>query len=191
MYPEEFVQPMRQELTSIGFQELRTPADVDAVLTKTSGTVLVVVNSICGCAAGRARPAVAMALGEQGAPRGFDDGVCRPGHRCHHRARSYFTGYPAILTLRRLAARRQSWFHAGAERNRGRDPYAIAEDLTKAFDRYCSKSSVAQVRTDGRQVSGDQVSGVRVPSVKAKDLLIAPLPARWVITYQMLATFTF
>ena len=56
MYPEEFVQPMREELTRLGFQELRTPAEVDALLTKPGGTVLVVVNSICGCAAGRARP---------------------------------------------------------------------------------------------------------------------------------------
>ncbi len=51
MYPEEFVQPMREELTRIGFQELRTAQEVDALLTKPSGTVLVVVNSICGCAA--------------------------------------------------------------------------------------------------------------------------------------------
>jgi putative YphP/YqiW family bacilliredoxin len=68
MYPEEFVQPMREELTRIGFQELRTAAEVDALLTKPSGTVLVVVNSICGCAAGRARPAVAMALENKARP---------------------------------------------------------------------------------------------------------------------------
>ena len=62
MYPEEMVRPMRDELTRIGFRELRSPAEVDAVLGRSKGTVLMVVNSICGCAAGKARPAVAMAL---------------------------------------------------------------------------------------------------------------------------------
>lgn len=62
MYPEEFVRPMRQELTGIGFRELRTPDDVDAALQNEKRTVLVVVNSICGCAAGKARPAIAKAL---------------------------------------------------------------------------------------------------------------------------------
>ena len=62
IYPEEMVQPMREELTGVGFRELRTPDEVDALLGRSQGTLLVVVNSICGCAAGRARPAVAQAL---------------------------------------------------------------------------------------------------------------------------------
>ncbi|MGC1659445.1 MAG: BrxA/BrxB family bacilliredoxin, partial [Candidatus Acidiferrales bacterium] len=63
MYPEELVAPMRKELTGLGFQELRTPQEVDTILKDEKRTVLVVVNSVCGCAAGRARPAIAMALG--------------------------------------------------------------------------------------------------------------------------------
>ena len=59
MYDERIVEPMRQELTSVGFEETRTPKEVDAVLGEKKGTVLVVVNSVCGCAAGNARPAVA------------------------------------------------------------------------------------------------------------------------------------
>src|SRR3990172_10702393 len=68
MYPQEMVQPMREELTSIGFRELRTPDEVNSVLTQTRGSVLVVVNSICGCAAGKARPAVALALSHRVRP---------------------------------------------------------------------------------------------------------------------------
>ena len=62
MYPEEMVQPMREELTSVGFREMRTAEEVDAVLAPAKGTVLVAVNSICGCAAGKARPGIALAL---------------------------------------------------------------------------------------------------------------------------------
>ena len=61
-YPEEWVRPGREELTQIGFEELRSAEDVDSVLTKDEGTVLLVVNSICGCAAGKARPGIAQAL---------------------------------------------------------------------------------------------------------------------------------
>ena len=68
MYPEEFVRPMREELTSIGFREMRTPEEVDAVLKQENRTVLVVVNSICGCAAGKARPAIAKALSHSTRP---------------------------------------------------------------------------------------------------------------------------
>ncbi len=94
MYPEEFVQPMREELTRIGVQELRTPSDVDAVLKKDSGTVLVVVNSICGCAAGRARPAVAMAIENKARPDVLTTVFAGQDIDATTRARSYFTGYP-------------------------------------------------------------------------------------------------
>src|SRR5208283_5244937 len=144
MYPEEYVQPMRQELTSIGFQELRTPAEVDAVLSKTSGTVLVVVNSICGCAAGRARPAVAMALENKARPEVLTTVFAGQDIDATTQARSYFTGYapssPSVALLRdgKLV------FMLERKEIEGRDPYAIAEDLTKAFDKFCSKSTVAQ-----------------------------------------------
>lgn len=144
MYPEEYVQPIREELTRIGFQELRTPADVDAVLTKASGTVLVVVNSICGCAAGRARPAVAMALENKARPEVLATVFAGQDTDATNQARTYFTGYspssPSVALLRdgKLV------YMLERKEIEGRDPYAIAEDLTKAFDRYCSKSAVAQ-----------------------------------------------
>ena len=68
MYPEEMIRPMREELTTIGFREMRTPEEVDAILAQERRTVLVVVNSICGCAAGKARPALAKALSRQTRP---------------------------------------------------------------------------------------------------------------------------
>ena len=144
MYPEEFVQPMRQELSSIGFQELRTPAEVDAVLTKPSGTVLVVVNSICGCAAGRARPAVAMALENKARPEVLATVFAGQDIDATTQARSYFTGYPPSSPSIALLRDGKLVYMMERSEIEGRDPYTIAEDLAKAFDRFCSKTSVAQ-----------------------------------------------
>jgi len=144
MYPEEFVQPMRQELTRIGFQELRTPAEVDAVLTKDKGTVLVVVNSICGCAAGRARPAVAMALENKTRPEVLATVFAGQDTDATARARNYFTGYPPSSPSVALLHNGKLVFMLERKDIEGRDPYGIAEDLTKAFDRFCSPASVAQ-----------------------------------------------
>src|SRR5208283_1498799 len=146
MYPEEFVQPMRHELTSIGFQELRTPAEVDALLTKTTGTVLVVVNSICGCAAGRARPAVAMALENKARPEVLATVFAGQDTDATTQARSYFTGYPPSSPSVALLRDGKLVFMLERKDIEGRDPYAIAEDLTKAFDRFCSQASVAQAQ---------------------------------------------
>ncbi len=145
MYPEEFVQPMREELTSIGFQELRTSAQVDEVLTKPSGTVLVVVNSICGCAAGRARPAVAMALENKARPEVLTTVFAGQDTDATTQARGYFTGYPPSSPSVALLRDGKLVYMLERKEIEGRDPYAIAEDLTKAFDRFCTKSSVAQV----------------------------------------------
>ncbi len=141
MYPEEMVQPMREELTSIGFRELRTPGEVDAVLGGGKGAALVVVNSICGCAAGKARPAVAQALAHHPRPEILATVFAGQDREATARARSYFTGYepssPSIALLRDgklvyMLERRDI---------EGRDSFAIADDLTKAFDRYCAPTS--------------------------------------------------
>lgn len=144
MYPEEFVQPMREELTRVGFRELRTAAAVDALLGKTPGTVLVVVNSICGCAAGRARPAVALALEHKARPDVLATVFAGQDADATSQARSYFAGYapssPSIALLRdgKLV------FMLERKDIEGRDPYAIAEDLTRAFDRFCGQLSAAK-----------------------------------------------
>ena len=135
---------MREELTRIGFQELRTAAEVDALLTKPSGTVLVVVNSICGCAAGRARPAVAMALENKARPEHLATVFAGQDLDATTQARSYFIGYPPSSPSVALLRDGKLVFMLERKNIEGRDPYGIAEDLTRAFDRYCHPASVAQ-----------------------------------------------
>ena len=94
MYDERFVTPMRQELTQLGVEEMRTPQEVDAKLKDAKGTTLVVVNSICGCAARNARPAVAKALQHSTKPDSLTTVFAGQDIDATQRARSYFTGYP-------------------------------------------------------------------------------------------------
>ena len=143
MYPEIFVQPMREELTRVGFRELRSPADVDAVLANQRGTALVVVNSICGCAAGRARPGVAQALEHQPRPDTLATVFAGQDADATAQARSYFTGYapssPSIALLRdgKLV------FMLERKDIEGRDPREIAGDLVRAFDQFCRQETSA------------------------------------------------
>lgn len=143
MYPEEFVQPMREELTRIGFKEMRTAGQVDEVLGKSSGAVLVVVNSICGCAAGRARPAVAMALENKVRPAVLATVFAGQDSDATTRARSYFAGYPPSSPSIALLRDGKLLYMLERKDIEGRDSYAIAEDLTKAFDRHCASAAVA------------------------------------------------
>src|SRR5215210_9043160 len=102
-YPEFFVAPMRKELTDLGIKELRTPADVDAAVKHGAGTLMIVVNSVCGCAAGKARPAVAMALRHNSRPDVVATVFAGAAMEATDRAREYFTGYrpssPAVALL--------------------------------------------------------------------------------------------
>ena len=128
---------MRAELTRLGVKELRTAADVDAAVRETKGTLMVVVNSMCGCAAGRARPGIALALQHPVKPDVVATVFAGGDIEATDRARSYFTGYPpsspsvAILRDGKLVymmERRQI-------ENQGAD--AIARNLTDAFDQFC------------------------------------------------------
>lgn len=138
MYDERLVAPMRQELTTLGFEDLRTPADVDRAIGETPGTTLVVVNSVCGCSARNARPAVAMALGEAG-PRPDRLGTVFAGQdvEATQRARDYFTGYapssPSIALLKDGAI-----VHMIERREiEGRAPQDIAANLRAAIAKHC------------------------------------------------------
>jgi len=143
MYPEEMVQPMREDLTRIGFRELHTSPEVDEVLGKSQGTVLVVVNSICGCAAGRARPAVAMALEHGAKPNVLATVFAGQDGEATAQARSYFTGYPPSSPS--IALLREGKLVYMMERGdiEGRMPEDIAADLTRAFDRFCAPAHSA------------------------------------------------
>jgi putative YphP/YqiW family bacilliredoxin len=142
MYPEAFVAPMREELTRIGFQELRTPEQVDSTLGTEKRTTLVVVNSICGCAAGKARPAIAKALSNSARPEVLLTVFAGQDAAATDKARKYFTGYapssPSIALFRdgKLA------FMLERRDIESRDAFAIAADLTSAFERFCTPAPV-------------------------------------------------
>ena len=136
-YDERFVTPMREELTRLGVEEMRTPDDVDARLADAKGTTLVVVNSICGCAARNARPAVALALAHDHTPDTLTTVFAGQDLDATARARSYFTGYapssPQIALLKDGAV----VFMLERHQIEGRSADAIAQDLTAAFDEHC------------------------------------------------------
>jgi putative YphP/YqiW family bacilliredoxin len=137
MYDERLVAPMRQELTRIGFRELRTAEEVDATLKDPKGTTLVVVNSICGCAARNARPAVAMAVRNAVRPEHLTTVFAGQDPDAVQRARSYFTGYPpsspsiGLLKDGKLVFMMERW------QIEGRPAPEIAGDLVAAFEEFC------------------------------------------------------
>lgn len=137
MYDERFVTPMREELTRLGVQELRTPEEVDAKLKDAKGTTLVVVNSICGCAARMARPAVAMALQNASKPDQLTTVFAGQDVDATSRARGYFTGYPPSSPQIALMKDGEVVFMLERWQIEGRSANAIAEDLVSAFDEHC------------------------------------------------------
>jgi putative YphP/YqiW family bacilliredoxin len=143
-YPEMLIKPMREDLTRFGIQETRTPEELDAVIASTPGTVMVVVNSVCGCAAGLARPGIGMALKHSVVPDKvvtvFAGGDVEATNHARNR---YFKGYfPSSPSVGLLQNGSVVWM---LERHQieGRDPAAIAKDLTDAFDRFCVPSMKA------------------------------------------------
>lgn len=143
MYPEIMLVPMREELTSLGVQELRTAAEVEQAITTQPGTVMVVVNSICGCAAGRMRPAVRAALQNTARPDKAFSVFAGQDTQATERARSYFTGYPpsspsiAILRHGKLLYMMQ---RSDIER---REAAEIASELKQAFEKFCGTTAAA------------------------------------------------
>ena len=131
---------MREDLTRFGVEETRTPEDLDEVIRNTKGTVMVVVNSVCGCAAGLARPAIGMALAHPVKPDRVVTVFAGGDITATERARSYFKGYfPSSPSVGILQDGKIAYM---LERHQieGRDPRAIANDLTDAFDRLCVPS---------------------------------------------------
>jgi len=143
MYPELLVVPMREELTRVGFEELRSAEEVDRALASQPGTAMVVVNSICGCAAGRMRPAVRMVLAHPVRPQKMYTVFAGQDVAATERARSYFTGYapssPSIALLRdgKLVHMMQ---RSDIEH---REPVDIARELVKMFNQFCASPAPA------------------------------------------------
>lgn len=139
MYPEIMVVPMREELTRLGIAEARSADDVDRAVRNQPGTTMVVVNSICGCAAGRMRPAVRMALENAVRPDKMVTVFAGQDREATDRARSYFTGYPpsspsiAILRDGKLLYMMQ---RSDIENREASD---IAQELKAVFNQFCAK----------------------------------------------------
>lgn len=137
MYPEIMVIPMREELTRLGIEELHTPEEVDRALKNRPGTSMVVVNSICGCAAGKMRPAVRMALENSTKPERSYSVFAGQEKEATDRARSYFTGYPPSSPSIAILRDGELVYMMPRRDIESREAPAIAADLKAAFDRIC------------------------------------------------------
>jgi putative YphP/YqiW family bacilliredoxin len=142
-YPEFFIAPMREELTAIGVRELRTAGEVDEAVTRQPGTVMVIVNSVCGCAAGKARPGIAMALKHAVRPDHVTTVFAGADIDATDRARGYFAGYPPSSPSIALLRDGKLLYMMERRDIEPRTADQIAEELTGAFERFCRKETVA------------------------------------------------
>ena len=139
MYDPQFVAPMREELTRLGIEQMLTPDEVDAKLKDSKGTTLVVVNSVCGCAARNARPAVTKALEHSVKPDQLTTVFAGVENAATARARSYFTGYAPSSPQIGLLKDGKLVFMLERHQIEGRTAGEIAVDLVGAFDKYCTR----------------------------------------------------
>ena len=128
-----------EELVSLGVQELRTPEAVDAAVANTAGTLMIMVNSVCGCAAGKARPGLALALRGGVRPDAMASVFAGFDLEATDRARSYFSGYRPSSPSIALLQNGQLVYMLERSAIENRDALAIANELTAAFTRFCVK----------------------------------------------------
>ena len=138
MYDERFIAPMRAELTELGVQELKSAAEVDAALKNADGTTLVVVNSMCGCAARNARPAIKTALEHSARPNKSVTVFAGQDPEPTQAARGYFTGYRPSSPSIALMKDGKVVFMLERHQIEGRSAGEISNDLVGAFDTYCA-----------------------------------------------------
>jgi putative YphP/YqiW family bacilliredoxin len=135
-YPEHFVAPMREELTRLGFEELRTPGQVDAAVDR-QGTVMIVVNSVCGCAAGKARPAIAIALQHERRPDVIGTVFAGADVEATERARALMAPYPPSSPSVALMKDGKLVYMMQRRDIETSDARSIAMQLRAAFDEHC------------------------------------------------------
>ena len=140
MYPEVMLIPMREELTKAGLTEARNSADVDAAVAQ-SGTTMLVVNSICGCAAGKMRPGVRLALQHGVKPDHAVTVFAGQDREATERARSYFQGHPPTSPAIAILRDGQLVYLMQRSAIESSTAPAIAQELTRAFETYCSKAT--------------------------------------------------
>lgn len=137
-YPEYLIAPMRGEMTEMGAQELRTPKAVDEVVKNSPGVVMMVVNSVCGCAAGKARPGIAMALRNAKKPEVVATVFAGADIEATDRAREYFTGHAPSSPSIGLLKDGKLVYMMERRDIESRDAQMIAQELTRAFDTHCA-----------------------------------------------------
>ncbi len=136
-YPPALVAPMRAEMTRMGARELTTPAEVDAAIGDQKGTMLVFVNSVCGCAAANARPGLALALQHAARPQEVVTVFAGQDVDATARARQYFSDYQPSSPSMALLRDGEVVHFVHRHQIEGRSPQAVAAELTQAFDKYC------------------------------------------------------
>jgi putative YphP/YqiW family bacilliredoxin len=137
-YSEMLIKPMREDLTRWGIEETRTPEAVDAAIQNTAGTVLVIVNSVCGCAAGKARPGIAQALQHTVRPTKAITVFAGADIEATEHARGYFKGYPPSSPSIGLMKDGKLIYMMERYQIEGRSAEQIARELTAAFDKFCA-----------------------------------------------------
>ena len=140
-YPEIMIRPMREDLVRLGFEELKTVEAVDDAVKNTPGTLMIMVNSICGCAAGKARPGVALALQHDARPDRLATVFAGADLEATERARGYFTGYRPSSPSIGILKDGQLVYMMERFQIEGRGPEEIAEELKRAFDEVCAPVS--------------------------------------------------
>ena len=137
-YSELLVRPMREELTSAGVQELRTTEEVDAFMNEKDGTAMLVVNSVCGCAAGMARPGIRLALQGDRRPDRVATVFAGQDLEATARARSYFADIPPSSPSIAFLKDGELVYFMPRHRIEGRDAQSVARDLTQVFAEHCA-----------------------------------------------------
>jgi len=163
MYDTEAVQPMRDELVAVGFEDLRTSQDVDRVFGETKGTLLIMINSVCGCAAGSARPGVALALQHKVIPDRLATVFAGMEYEAVDRARELHAGYPPSSPS--MALFKDGKLAHMVERNmiEGKKPEQIARDLMPIFDRYCSRPGPSIPAKEFEKLNFAKICGSSIP----------------------------
>lgn len=147
-YSELLIKPMREDLTNLGIRETRTPEAVDAAVASAKGTIMVVVNSVCGCAAGRARPGIALALKNDIRPQDMITVFAGADIEATEKARSYFTGYRPSSPSIGLLRDGEPLFLLERHQIEGREAPEIAVLLREAFNKHCAAEA-------GQSAAGD------------------------------------
>jgi putative YphP/YqiW family bacilliredoxin len=136
-YPPELVQPMREELTQLGIEELLTAGEVDTWMARKAGTSMLIINSVCGCAAGQARPSIALAIRHAVKPDRIATVFAGQDLEATTRARSHFPDFPPSSPSMVLFKDGEIVHFLPRHRIESRDAGSIATELTQAFDKHC------------------------------------------------------